>query len=306
MAAKTDMERIGVFSEMGYLLGDKYKPPSKGGFNDAAGKGKQMLPGGSKTKSAARDGYFADFGRVFEHEAYTDYIRMRRMDRIKAGQKNIGKAWTPSSNPPIMPGLGTYIGTLGGKVDAFSPAATKGKSHTAPPRNFTTRPGKQGTGYGYADVTIGKVPGYQTDAFERARDQYKKELAVDKSKMKGGAFKLNGAPKDFFDENPYKTDKPLPPVRKATPTKEPTPPFKPSNPGKLLGGGKFGTFDPYPQHPQDKYPGFSANVFRQQKVGEKVFMPSAGPKSYPINSVVNQMVTKTINETNVPYQETCY
>ncbi|XP_075248231.1 cilia-and flagella-associated protein 96-like [Convolutriloba macropyga] len=305
MAAKTDMERIGVFSEMGYLLGDKYKNPSKGGFNDAAGKGKQMLPGGSKSKSAHRDGYFSDFGRVFEKEAYNDYIKMRRLDRIIAGKKNIGKAWTPSSYPPKMPGAGSHIGTLGGKVDHFSPAVRPGKAHTAPPRNFTTRPGKQGTGYGYADVTIGKVPGYQSDAYERARDQFKKEVEVDKALMKGGSFKLNMHPRDYFDENPYKTDKPLPPVRKATPTKEPTKPFRPSNPGKLLGGGKYGTFDPYPEHPKDVYI-YNPNVFRQQKPGEKVFMPSAGPKSYPMNSVVNQMVTKTINETNVPFQQQCY
>ena len=46
------------------------------------------------------------------------------------------------------PGAGSHIGTLGGKVDHFSPAVRPGKAHTAPPRNFTTRPGKQGTGYG--------------------------------------------------------------------------------------------------------------------------------------------------------------
>ena len=63
---------------------------------------------------------------------------------------------------------------------------------------------------------------------------FQKEVEVDKALMKGGSFKLNMHPRDYFDENPYKTDKPLPPVRKATPTKEPTKPFRPSNPGKLV------------------------------------------------------------------------
>ncbi|XP_063725989.1 cilia-and flagella-associated protein 96-like isoform X2 [Symsagittifera roscoffensis] len=305
MAAKTDMERIGVFSELGYLLGDKYKNPSKGGFNEKAGKGKQMLPGGSKSKSAVRDGYFSDFGRVFEKEAYTDYVKMRRMDRIMASKKNIGKNWTPSSYPSKMVGSGSYYGTLGGRVDHLSPAVRAGKAHTAPPRNFTTQPGKKGTGYGYVDVSIGKLPGYQSDNYERAKDQFRKENEAAKSRMKGGSFKLNMAPREFFDENPFKSDKNLPPVRKATPTKEPAKPFRPSNPGKLLGGAKFGTFDPYPEHPKDVYV-YNPNVFRQQKPGEKVFVPSAGPKGYPINSIVNQMVTRSINDTNVPYTQQCY
>ena len=39
---KTDMERIGLFSEMGYIsLGDRYPKvdPKSKGFNESAGKG---------------------------------------------------------------------------------------------------------------------------------------------------------------------------------------------------------------------------------------------------------------------------
>ena len=60
-SGKTDMERIGLFSEMGYIsLGDRYPKvdPKSKGFNEAAGKGKQMLPGGSKTRSGNQAGYF--------------------------------------------------------------------------------------------------------------------------------------------------------------------------------------------------------------------------------------------------------
>lgn len=307
MTSKTDMERVGVFSEMGYLLGDKYKPPNlSGGFNQAATKGRQLLPGGSKSKSANRDGYFSEFGRVFDKEAYSDVIRMRRVDRLQNRKKNLAKDWVPSNYPPVMPGEGTYIGTLGGKVDHFSPLDRPAKSYTAPPKNLYTNPGKKGTGYGYHDVTIGKLPNYQSDNFERARDLHRKENEAAKRMMKGGAFKLNMAPKEYFDENPFRSDKPLPPAKKLPSGKDTSKPFRPSNPGKLLGGGKWGTFDPYPDHPKDVYPGYNPNVFRQQKPGEKVFVPPAGPKTCPVNSVLDQMVTKSINQTNFNYVQQCY
>ena len=67
-------------------------------FNAAAGKGNQMLPGGSKARSALQAGYFNDkFGRMMEGEAYSDPIKMRRQHRVKENQKNIGKPFLPSS-----------------------------------------------------------------------------------------------------------------------------------------------------------------------------------------------------------------
>lgn len=307
MAAKTDMERVGVFSEMGYLLGDKYKPPNlSGGFNLAAAKGKQLLPGGSKSRSANRDGYFSEFARVFDKEAYSDLIKMRRVDRLISRKKNIAKDWVPSNYPPVMPGEGTYVGTLGGRVDHFSPGQRTMKAYTAPPRNFTTNPAKKGTGYGYTDVTIGKLPNYQSDNFERARDIHRKETELAKKQMKGGSFKLNMHPKEYFDENPFRSDKPLPPPKKISAPKETAKPFRPSNPGKLLAGGKWGTFDPYPDHPKDVFHPFDPNVFRKSKPGEKVFVPPAGPKTCPVNSVMDQMVTKSINSTNFNYVQQCY
>ena len=67
-------------------------------FNEAAGKGKQMLPGGSKTRSALQMGYFNDkYNRVMEGESYTDPVKIRRQHRLKETQKNIGKPFLPSS-----------------------------------------------------------------------------------------------------------------------------------------------------------------------------------------------------------------
>ena len=57
-----------------------------------------MLPGGSKTRSSLQAGYFNDrYGRILEGEAYTDPIKMRRQNRLKEAQKNIGKPFLPSS-----------------------------------------------------------------------------------------------------------------------------------------------------------------------------------------------------------------
>lgn len=50
--------------------------------------------------------------------------------------------------------------------------------------------------------------------------------------MKGGAFKLNMHPTDYFDENPYRGDRPLPPAKKQSDHKIDVKPFKPSSPGK--------------------------------------------------------------------------
>lgn len=51
---------------------------------------------------------------------------------------------------------------------------------------------------------------------------------------KGGPFKLNLYPQDYFDMNPYFNDKPLPPVKKPPPEKPIAPPFKPSSPAKKV------------------------------------------------------------------------
>ena len=73
-------------------------------FNEASQKGKQMLPGGSKERSALQAGYFTDkFGRVFENEAYSDPIKLRRQHRLREAQKNIVKsAFLPSSGEKKM------------------------------------------------------------------------------------------------------------------------------------------------------------------------------------------------------------
>ena len=72
-------------------------------------------------------------------------------------------------------------------------------------------------------------------------DFEQKEVQQHKSALKAGAFRLNMAPTEYFDGNPYKTDKPLPPLRKSVDVsgKQLGPAFRPSNPGKNVSRFRF-------------------------------------------------------------------
>ena len=62
-----------------------------------------------------------------------------------------------------------------------------------------------------------------------------KEIQSHKNAMKGGAFRLNMHPQEYFDGNPFRLDKALPPVRKSAPAgPKDLKPFKPSSPGKMV------------------------------------------------------------------------
>ncbi len=72
-------------------------------------------------------------------------------------------------------------------------------------------------------------------------DQYflQRERKAAAKKIKGGAFKLNSHPNDFFDENPYKTEKPQPQYREPQRGGDKPKPFIPSNPPKKVRKIKF-------------------------------------------------------------------
>jgi len=297
---KTDMERVGLFKEMDYTtIGDRYVPRTGAAFNEAAGKGRQMLPGGSKTKSALQAGYFdGAFARVFSGEGYSDPVKMRRQLRLKESQKNLGKAFLPSNGEKKPSGQGSHYGTFTGPVGAFSPVKRGGKAYSAPGKNVLTNPGKIGTGYGYVGITIGGTHKHSPDSYDRPKELRRKEQQSHKAQLKGGAFKLNMHPKDYFDSNPYHTDKPLPPIKKSASGKRDVKPFKPSSPAKAVGGMKAGTFDPYPSHSNDPYKPKGKKAEPPVNKSGKIFMPSPGPKTAPKNSIVNQNVFRSINSTN--------
>ncbi|EDO34007.1 predicted protein [Nematostella vectensis] len=293
---KNDLNRVGLFSELGYIsIGDPYKIQN-GNFNLAAHKGKQMLPGGSKIRSSKQDGYFDQkFNRVMEGEAFSDPVKRRRLDRLKATKLNIGKAFVPSNGDKLPSGIGNHYGTFAGAVPAFSPVTKSKSAHVSPGKNFLTNPPKKGTGYGYLQVTIGASPKYMSDAYDRGKELRKKEMDTSGKQMKGGAFKLNLHPKSYFDGNPYKSDRPLPPVKDGRKAKPDFKPFKPSHPPKEIGGMKAGCFTSYPSHSEDPFQP------KKKKNGDgerKIFRPSQGPKSTPMKSIINQNVDRRINRLN--------
>ena len=61
-----------------------------------------MLPGGSKVRSALQAGYFGkSFDRVMQGEAYSDPVKRRRQNKLKAAKLNLGKAFVPSSGEKL-------------------------------------------------------------------------------------------------------------------------------------------------------------------------------------------------------------
>lgn len=67
-------------------------------------------------------------------------------------------------------GAGSHYGTFAGPVSTFSPVAKPKKPYMSPGRNFTTNPGKKGTGYGYVNVVIGKPQTYSSEPYDRAKE----------------------------------------------------------------------------------------------------------------------------------------
>ena len=69
-----------------------------GPFNVSAYKGRQMMVGSTKSKTAYQTGYFGKtFDRIMEGEAYSDPVKQRRQNKLTEAQKNLSKAFVPSS-----------------------------------------------------------------------------------------------------------------------------------------------------------------------------------------------------------------
>ncbi|KAM8733133.1 cilia-and flagella-associated protein 96 [Acanthopagrus schlegelii] len=296
--SKSDMERLGVFKEMSYIsVGDKYTAPSNRPFNESAYRSRQMQVGVAKQQCALQSGYFdKTFKRIFEHEALSDPLKLTHQNRIQQAKKNLGKAFLPCNGVKKPCGSGNYYGTLSGPVEAMSPLAVARKAHRSPGRNIVTSNPKKGSGYSYPNVTLSKVELYASDPYDRAREALKKAAIIHRSKLRDGPFKLNLHPRDYFQANPYRCDKPLPPAHKPlAPGQKVSPvPFKPPSPSKKIGGMKAGTFNSYPSHSADLY------VIRHSKPTnqEPIFHPPPGPKSTPVKSIITVNVNRSVHAAN--------
>lgn len=99
---KSDLVRIGLFSESPGIVGDTYNDKKGASALDGRAKGKQFLTSPAKKGHDSKDAYFQkDFGRVFENEPYSDIVALRRKWRAEAKEKNISAAqFRPSGVPP--------------------------------------------------------------------------------------------------------------------------------------------------------------------------------------------------------------
>ncbi|XP_041653884.1 UPF0602 protein C4orf47 homolog isoform X1 [Cheilinus undulatus] len=270
---------------------------SNGPFNDSAHHGRQMQAGFAKQRCALQSGFFEkSFNRIFEREALSDPLKLARQNRIQQAKKNLGKAFLPSSSIKKPCGSGSYYGALSGPVEAMSPLKVPRKAHPSPGRNILTSPAKKGSGYSYPNVTLSKMELYASDPYGRDKEALKREAAIHRSKLRDGPFRINLHPKDYFQHNPYRSDKPLPPAHKPPPpAKKVSPiPFKPPSPCKKAGGMKAGTFDSYPTHSADPY------VIRRSKPTNQgpVFHPAPGPKTAPVKSIISVNVNRSVHSSN--------
>lgn len=104
-------------------------------------------------------------------------------------KKNItNTAFLPSNFTKKSSGLGNNYGTFGGGHDSFSPIKKDGKNYKAAGRNFTTIPGKKGTGFGYVNVTFQKYPDHSVEDYDRA----KKLRSNDSKEHKQKSTKITG------------------------------------------------------------------------------------------------------------------
>ncbi|GFT49566.1 UPF0602 protein C4orf47 homolog [Nephila pilipes] len=289
-----DLDRIGLFKEMSYLE----HVPQKIEFTDAWKKGKQMMTNCTKSKNGTQDGYFdKSFPRVFEGEAYMDVIRLRRLHRLREAKKTQDKKFI-YSNPPKKPcGSGSNYGTFddyAGKVEYFSSHPREAEPSEPPAKNFFVNPGKKGTGYGYANLTIGKTPPY---FLEEDYEELKKTPQTPKrpeprpfEPYRAGLFQ-----QEFFDPNPYKIDWELPsppprtepeesieaeiflpssPAKKQTPKRPEPRPFEPYRAG--LFQQEF--FDPNPYKIDWELPSPPPRTEPEESIEAEIFLPSSPAK----------------------------
>lgn len=292
---KKDQDLFGVFSQSSYVtLGDPYP-----------GGGVKKMPGGPSFESAYKgtqmgigkrhDEFFSKkFERMMEGEAYTDPVKLRRNYLKKEKEKMRGKGFIPASGTKTST-AGSYVGTIGGKVEALSNERKKKAAYEKEKKNFLNNPPKKG-GYGTPGIGIGKDPEYKGEAYNLADEQRKKEVQVHMELMKKRGGKYTSAsfpPKAFDDKSIFKpSDKPL---KEIPPPPKPAAvlPFKPAKKaGDMQGSGKFfSTFDKF-TYVGEKW---AAKVPAPK---EKVFKPLAGFKSTPQKSVLELNVKRSMNADN--------
>ncbi|KAI9347004.1 hypothetical protein BDR26DRAFT_907845 [Obelidium mucronatum] len=285
---KPDLDRMGIFTEASYISTNE---PFTGKKNEntllSRVKGKQFQTSPNKRGHDTRDVYFdKQFIRLFE---VCCVIWETRRYRLQQKEKNIvNLPFKPSSVPPKPSGSGSQWGT----IDQQYPLPNKGKNLELPPAppkqkpeskpNFLTRPPKKGTGYGYANVTIGKYYEYVSEPYDSVLTAERKDRLESKKRMIGErAFISSSARLDFF--NSFLG---LIGDGKAAPK---TPPKKEKGNGSISNPFKPSSCCGYTinKYPVFELPtGASSSHEKPPKKLVPIFRPSGISKSYPIRSII--------------------
>ena len=167
--------------------------------------------------------------------------------------------------------------------------------------NFVTKPGKQGSGYGYPNVTLGEPFNYMSSPYDAGHqlELHEKELHR-KRIVNEKPFISSGARIDYFDKEVFKGGKPRAQrTAKSAPPGNKLPavvPFRPSNPPK---SGLGGTINKYPSHEPTPPPSKTQLLHEAEEVRLRsawsklpIFRPSGGLKSYVTRSVALENVDR--------------
>ncbi|TPP59851.1 hypothetical protein FGIG_11126, partial [Fasciola gigantica] len=247
-----DLNRLGYFSDLSYIsIGDPYRDQGKQSVEYDRIKGRQMYGIYSKSRSGLNHGYFSDFQRIFVSEGLNSLRKFRSEEKIASKRKILGPTFFPPTTSKFSNGSGIYFGTFSRSVPYFS-GATNPVEVTHNGRNILGCPPKKGTGYGYAGVTISKLPSYESSPYFNPMEVVKEENGIHKQLLAGRREFIAAGHVELFESNPYKSSvesHSLPVVPKRT-NKAPTNTvvFRPPNPPKAPGGCSAGTFNPFPPH----------------------------------------------------------
>lgn len=261
--------KYGVFSEVGHnCIGD---PFAHGGFPDPREQGlnfKATVQREGKTNDAT----FDKFKPLYEGEKYVDPSRQRLLENAEKKTRNVAEV--PFRGPSPMKqsvGLGSYYGTLGGKVPYETPLieTKKKKGDIIPePRGMYTNPSKRGT-FGFNKTTLSERQGYrgvateyeyQADPITLAHKRHVEELEADrKARVTELPFKPSHPPrrghygvpnttlskgKGVAGEYEYITEGPRPHFTEPPIDR----PFKPTHPPK---SGYNSTINKFPEYLHD-------------------------------------------------------
>ncbi|KAJ3085709.1 hypothetical protein HK102_013903 [Quaeritorhiza haematococci] len=317
---RPDLDRLGVFSELSYLSNEPYRP-SKDKFLTERAKGKQFSTHPPHRGHHTHDVYFQkEFTRLFENEAYTDLVQLRRNMRITQKEANIvNNPFRPSNVAPKPSGMGSWFGTIeqqfplfprdsdrdnGNDDDDEGAGGGGGKPLTAlvdgsrGKPNFLIKPPKKGSGYGYANLTIGASYEYMSDPYQRRYELIKEQREDSKKKVTGDKpFVSSIAPQHAFNQFlalDFTTPKAPPTSKKLSRNDRNNLPSVPWRPSSYLND----TINKYPSHESESSSnkkkgsgqsglfGIDLDDDNKGKIGGPIFKPSGVSKSYPSRSII--------------------